>query len=71
MQLADLLFVAVMGAVAGVLVGYFVFAHPGELGSATFPVWLDHNLHGPAGLWALGGAVVGFGGRYLMVTRDS
>ena len=69
MQLADLLFVAVMGAVAGVLVGYFVFAHPGELGSVTFPVWLHYNLHGSAGLWALGGAAVGFAGRYLMVTR--
>ena len=69
MQLADLLFVTVIGAMAGVLVGYFAFANPGEIGSVTFPVWLDHNLHGSAGLWALGGAAVGFGGRYLMVTR--
>lgn len=70
MQLADFLFATVIGAMAGVLVGYFVFADPGELGSGTFSAWLDHNLQGSVSLWALGGAFVGFAGRYIMVTRD-
>ena len=69
MQLVDFLLAAVVGAMAGVLVGYFIFANPGELGSGTLSVWIEHNLHGPVLLWALGGAVVGFGGGYLMVTR--
>ena len=69
MQLADFAFGTVIGAMGGVMVGYFVFADPGELGSGTFSIWLDHNLQGSVWLWALGGAVVGFAGRYLMVTR--
>ena len=69
MELADLSLAAVVGAIAGVLVGYFVFADPGELGSGTFSTWLSHNLQDSASLWALGGAVAGFGSRYLMVTR--
>lgn len=69
MRLADFLFAALIGAMAGVLVGYFVFADPGELGGGTLSIWLDHNLHGAVWRWGLAGAVAGFGGRYLMVTR--
>ena len=46
MRLADFLFAALIGAMAGILVGYFVFADQGELGGGTLSIWLDHNLNG-------------------------
>ena len=69
MQLVEFLFAAVIGAMAGILVGYFVFAAQGELGSGTLSIWIDHNLQGSVWQWGLAGAVLGFGGRYLMVAR--
>ena len=69
MQLVDFLFLTVIGAMSGVLLGYFVFGPPGAGSGFAFQVWLDNNLQGSAGLWALGGAAVGFVGRYLRVTR--
>ena len=69
MQLSDFLFATMIGAVAGVLFGYLFFADHGQLDSGTFSIWLNHNLESSVWLWALGGAAVGFVGRYLMVTR--
>jgi hypothetical protein len=69
MQLVNLVFAAIIGAMAGVLVGYFAFAETGELGSRTFSVWLDQQLYNAVWKWALAGAVAGFVARYLGDTR--
>lgn len=58
---------ALMGAVLAVIVGYFAFAAGGR--EVNIGLWLDYPLRFNIHLWALLGAALGLGARYLAVTR--
>jgi len=58
---------AAIGAVVFVLVGYLVYASPGD--SVGFSYWLRHPIGISAYVWAILGALIGAGIRFVAASR--
>lgn len=54
---------ALIGAAVSTVVGYFVYAAPGN--AVDFHYWVTHPLRFSAPLWSLAGLLAGSGLRYV------
>jgi len=57
---------AALGAAVAVVVGYLVYAAPGD--AVTFNYWIEHPIRFSVFGWVVAGSFAGFGLRYA-VTR--